>query len=446
MPPTTRHGRKAKDDTPEALLPGIPMDEKRLRVPKPPGLSRVSKPGVKKGKKKGQDQSLPHIALANDLLERGDELRLPEIPFQKFESPKVWGPRDVPITDPTKLPEGWSASETDLAEDDIDGQISRCHRRIEENIMPAIFEQRLEIYQKMKQKQTDMIKSEPKGLSWEVVQRLDCLEGVKKSFKELGGDNGNTPNLIAIMDAYRSGDLVWDDDLVTYWAHGKMVGGPKKMDMEEFYTLSRELGPNGVWVEGLDSFKPGHLYVFCTLPPFNPGWASHKIVISIRNPATSSTNTLAQTMHLPFLEDTGATTMTMYQSDRDALEGLSGLPLPFYGSTMMRTVNGSIPMDNLVVQVNIYANGHPMLPKWVNVRVGVSRVPPNTPPTAPRLSGVWIHHMLYCLSMPDNKLEMHVGNDLQEILGNVPLCDPAYAIPPPTSTLPPLPLAAPPHP
>ena len=53
-----------------------------------------------------------------------------------------------------------------------------------------------------------MINSEPSGLSWEVVQRLDCLKKVKMSFDELGNDNGNTPNVIAIMAAYRSGDLV----------------------------------------------------------------------------------------------------------------------------------------------------------------------------------------------------------------------------------------------
>ncbi|KAJ5502357.1 hypothetical protein N7463_005231 [Penicillium fimorum] len=69
----------------------------------------------------------------------------------------------------------------------------------------------------------DMINSEPEGLCWEVVQRLDCLKGVKKTFNELGRDNGNTANVIAIMDAYRSEDLVWDRDTVTYWAHGKMV-------------------------------------------------------------------------------------------------------------------------------------------------------------------------------------------------------------------------------
>lgn len=97
----------------------------------------------------------------------------------------------------------------------------------------------------------DMIKSEPDGLSWEVVQRLDSLKKIQASFDELGDDNGNTPNVAAIMAAYRSGDLVWDTNSVTYWANGKLMASAKKMDMDEFLAFSKEHGPHGVWVEGV---------------------------------------------------------------------------------------------------------------------------------------------------------------------------------------------------
>lgn len=48
--PTTRQKRKADDD---ALLPGIPMDEKRPKSSKGAASSsgRASKPAAKKGKK-----------------------------------------------------------------------------------------------------------------------------------------------------------------------------------------------------------------------------------------------------------------------------------------------------------------------------------------------------------------------------------------------------------
>ncbi|KAI2681057.1 hypothetical protein DTO027I6_7144 [Penicillium roqueforti] len=185
--PVTRQRRRSDKSV---LLPGIPMDEKRSRGSRASGssLSRVTKPSAKKGNKRVQDASLPHVALASDLLARGEGLRRPgtlSLHGQVFKPPKVWGHRDAPITDPSMLPKGWSSSETDLAEDDVDGQIERCYRRIDEGIMPDIFRDRLQMYQNIKLRQTDMISSEPRGLSWEVVQRLDCLKKVKTSFDEL---------------------------------------------------------------------------------------------------------------------------------------------------------------------------------------------------------------------------------------------------------------------
>ncbi|CAI7565981.1 unnamed protein product [Penicillium glandicola] len=429
--PTTRQKRKVD----EALLPGLPMDEKRVRSSK--ASSSTSKPAAKKGKK-NQDPSLPHVALANDLLKRGESLRVPEfpsLPTQTFEPPKEWGPRDEPITDPTKLPKGWNGSETDLADDDVDGQIQRCYRRIDEGIMPAIFEQRLEMYQDIKQRQIDMISSEPPGLSWEVVQRLDCLKRVKASFDELGNDSGNTPNVVAIMDAYRSGNLVWDKYTVTYWAHGKMVAGPKKMEVEEFLTLSSELGPHGIWVEGMDDYKPQPLYLFFALPPASLSYATHRFVVSLRNPRTWATNTWEHTIHLDVLEDTGAAAMKIFQADRNQLEAMSGASLPVTGTTPMSTAGGLIQVDNVVLQANIFHNSQPMLPKWIDIRACITRDPPGAPQTGDRLSGVWIHHVLYCLSMPDNTGRMEIGTDLPEILTSIPLCNPAFAIPPPVRVI-----------
>ncbi|KGO77031.1 hypothetical protein PITC_005560 [Penicillium italicum] len=431
--PTTRHKRKAD----EKLLPGLP-EEKRRRSSK--GInstaSQARKPAAKKGKKK-LDPSLPHVALANAIIERGEELRLSgtvSSSGQIFKPPKAWGHRDEPITDPTKLPEGWHANDTDVAEDDVDGQIVRCHRRIDENIMPAIFEHKLKMYQQIKQKQTDMINSEPSGLSWEVVQRLDILKKVKKSFDEVGQDNGNTSNVLAIMDAYRSGKLVWDETTVTYWVHGEMVAGPKKMVMEEFLALSQERGPHGVWVEGMDDYKPEPMYLFFYLRPQTPLHALHEIRISIRNPNTSRINTSRHTMALTVLEDTGSIAMKIFQSDRAYLEALSGAPLPVSASTSMSTAAGEVPVDNVTLQVNIFHNDQPMLPRWIDVRACINRDPPNTPPTGARLSGIWLHHMLHCLSIPDNSNFMYVGTNLSEIVASAPICNPAFAIPPPTSS------------
>lgn len=130
--PTTRQKRKPGD----VLLSGLP-EEKRPRSEKSADSTSSRKPAAKKGKKvlyphvpcimeitykwlleKNRDPNLPYVKLANDLLRRGDELLLsgPSATLgQITEPPRVWGPRDEPINDPTQLPKGWTASETDLA-------------------------------------------------------------------------------------------------------------------------------------------------------------------------------------------------------------------------------------------------------------------------------------------------------------------------------------------
>ncbi|KAF9241034.1 hypothetical protein CBS147339_4315 [Penicillium roqueforti] len=203
------------------------------------------------------------------------------------------------------------------------------------------------------------------------------------------------------MAAYRSGHLVWDKEKVTYWAHGKMVGGPKKMEMEEFYALSRQLGPAGIWVEGMDDYKPEPMYLFFYMPPLQRGYAMHEFIVSIRNPNTWQKNTWQHTVHLNVIEDTGAIAMKIHQSDRLYIERLSGAGLPVTGTTRMGTAAGEVPVDNVVLQVNIFHNDQPLLPRWTDIRACISRGPRNAS-TGLRLSGLWLHHMLYCLSVPNN--------------------------------------------
>ncbi|CAG8022263.1 unnamed protein product [Penicillium nalgiovense] len=262
--------------------------------------------------------------------------------------------------------------------------LSITHRGIDskcpdEGIIPTIWEAKLVTYKKMKQRRIDMINSEPPGISWEVVQLLDSLQMTKKSFGETGDDNGNTPNVIAIMAAYRSGDLVWNDDpgSVTYWAQGKMIAGPKKMVMDEFLAISREYGYRGVWVEVVDDYKPEPMYLFMCLPPWGSQYSMHMITMSMRNPSTWATNTWEHTMLLTVLEDTGAAAMKIYPSDQQFLEHLSGCPLPLTSTTNMATAAGLAPVRNVIVQVNIFHNDQPMLPRWINFRACVgNELPP----------------------------------------------------------------------
>lgn len=157
-----------------------------------------------------------------------------------------------------------------------------------------------------------------------------------------------------------------------------------------------------------------------------------QFVISIRNPTTWRTNTWANTIHIPVLEDSGASQMKIFQSDRLTLEGMSGAPLPFTGTATFNTAAGDIESDSVVLHVNLVHNGQPMLPHWITVRSSVGREVGHgtTPPMGFRLSGIWVHHMLYCLSAPDNTGNMYVGTDLNEIISTLPPCDLDLANPP----------------
>lgn len=157
-----------------------------------------------------------------------------------------------------------------------------------------------------------------------------------------------------------------------------------------------------------------------------------QFTVAIRNPTTWNINTREHAMFLTVMEDSGASAMKIFQEDRLSLERMSGAPLPISGMMNMSTAGGLMEADTVVLQVNMFHNGQVMLPRWINLRACIARQRPNTPPTGVRLSGIWLHHMLYCLSAPDNTGDMYVGTDLSEILTQLPPCIPAFANPPPT--------------
>ncbi|KAJ5979622.1 hypothetical protein N7481_006920 [Penicillium waksmanii] len=242
-----------------------------------------------------------------------------------------------------------------------------------------------------------MIKSEPHGLTWEVVQRL-----------------------------------------ITYWAYGQLTAGPKKLDMPELYALSAKYGPKGFWVEGvsfslnqvtdkhpcstdlkikIDCFSPGPLYVFLTLGSRHDRFALHM-----------ATSTMATTLTLDFLEDSGSSTMRIFSDDKNQLEILSGGPLPIPGQEIEQTAMDQIQVQNVMLQVSIFHDGRHLLPFWVNF---VASITPRNHASDDRLSNSWIQHLLFVLSMPDNTRRKHIGTDVGEILTSMPIPDYKNAAPPP---------------
>ncbi|CAG8927997.1 unnamed protein product [Penicillium salamii] len=273
-----------------------------------------------------------------------------------------------------------------------------------------------------------MIKSEPRGLSWAVVQRLDCLKKLESGLEVDQDEDENLPNVKAIMEAYRSGKLNWDGTSVTYWSNGELITGPQKLEMKDLYALSAKYGPKGFWVEGIDDCSPDHLYVFFSMEPYMEGLAIHKIMISIRNPTTQSTNTMATSITFDFLEDTGSSSMRIFSEDKENIERLSGASLPVIGHALKQTAAGQVQVQNVVLQAMIIQNQQNLLPYWVDIKAAVT--PGAQGLSGDRLTGVWIHHLLFVLSMPDNTQRKHIGTDLNEMMLNLPLPDHKNAVPP----------------
>ncbi|KAJ5779239.1 hypothetical protein N7457_006959 [Penicillium paradoxum] len=450
--PTTR--QKAAD-TGSEVLHGL-VEEKRVRKPRSAGSSSAPKTRLKKGAKKGKgrlDPNLPHIAVANLLYERGNNTQFPEKSPQlnpNQQKPRTWSTDKAPITDPSQLPEGWSVNELDLDPSDTDAQIARCQKRIAEGIMPQIFEDRLKKFSKIKEEKMAMVKSEPDGLSWEVVQRLDCLKKIQDSLEQEDPGN-NLPNVRGIIAAYRTQQLTWNENFVTYWSNGNLLAGPRQLDMKELYGLSAKHGPKGFWVEGvsstshgsdihaeilqIDGYKPAPMNAFFPAAISHRALAIHstkadvdQIRIAIRNPATAHSNTMAMTVEHDFLLDTGSSSMRLFPQDIAEIETLSGAVVPGIGNSMNQTAAGLMNVQNVVLQAMIYVQGEALLPGWVNIKACVSS---SGGAGAERLSGVWLFNLLFILSMPDNQRGLFIGTDVGEMLATLPIPDYRNAIPAP---------------
>jgi len=138
---------------------------------------------------------------------------------------------------------------------------------------------------------------------------------------------------------------------------------------------------------------------------------------------------MATTITFDFLEDTGSSSMRIFSDDRRNIELLSGAPLPILGQAIKQTAGGQMKVEDVILQANIIHNGQPLVPYWVDIKAAVT--PGSKGPSGDRLSGVWIHHLLFVLSMPDNTKRKHIGTDIGEMLLNLPIPDYGNAVPPP---------------
>ncbi|KAJ5589088.1 hypothetical protein N7537_011766 [Penicillium hordei] len=359
----------------------------------------------------------PRIAL------KVEELDLEKSYVGTFVSPKRQRPKKSrpwakqtgtdPITDPAKLPRGWHMKEDDLEHNDIDGQIERCHERIAENIMPHVFQQRLQDYTAAKVKEDDMRFPGSEELSWETVQRVHELETMKTDLASTTDDYEQLPNIGALLEAYTSGELHWNTGLVTYWWKGAQVSQPRPFDWDEFEAInSHHQGYKGFWVEGICGLENESSYAAMTLFPHSRYQKLIGLTLAIRLPG------IAWFAELEFIHDTGCSRMTMFQADLSVLlgpfGGAVGPRVPVICMSTSNTGNGLVTREVIEVEVTILDGNRQRMIAWT--RTFCNLVPGGWSPNgAPRLDGPIVSDLLYVASVPNGIHQLYVSTTRFEL-------------------------------
>jgi hypothetical protein len=108
--------------------------------------------------------------------------------------------------------------------------------------------------------------AEPGISDWNVVQRLSALRVCYETLKKGPDGFGLKKTAKAVMEAYRSGRLTWNEGLVTYFSKGKQISQPRRFIYEEFVEISdAHDGSTGFWVEGVSLLNSPQINTAATL-------------------------------------------------------------------------------------------------------------------------------------------------------------------------------------
>lgn len=131
-----------------------------------------------------------------------------------------------------------------------------------------------------------------------------------------------------------------------------------------------------------------------------------------------------------FLEDTGASSMSLYQADVDELHWTSpGWRAPGLGFFTALTANGPRVDPAVLLEAAVISSDGKVLINWTPTTVLV--FPGYCPPGDPhgRLSGRWFRQMIATVQIPDNSGRLYLGTE-REDLDEVPGFDQRAARPP----------------
>ncbi|KAJ5728645.1 uncharacterized protein N7483_003153 [Penicillium malachiteum] len=344
-----------------------------------------------------------------------------------------WVNKGEIINNAHDVPRGWSSVEADLEPEDYDAQIARCKERIEDRIMPTIFEDRLKEFEKLKITREEKMK-QYSGLEWPVVRRLENLLSLQEWYEDtMEGETEEDKhdkfdqlvNVKALITAYKSKALEVTPDLVTYWWQGVQRSQPRPMIWEEYFALWRESGSgNSFWVEGL-------------LEDVGMHYIQNYVTVGINDPLNNMQSKVNLSLSLPdsdqyydfeFLHDTGSRIMVAFEADYANLQLLEGIvtgaapPRVCHGALMMYTMNGRSWVHVYTIYVNVRdPHGQLMMSEWHPIQIAL--VPgsrENNQWGHPRIDGPWVHYNFFTGTSPDNTDRIFFTNTKGELMRILP--------------------------
>ncbi|KAF3030996.1 hypothetical protein E8E15_011499 [Penicillium rubens] len=384
----------------EVDLPIRPKDKRAA----PDDSQAESSPKKKQKKEATKPKPLDVKAFMDDLKTDYSKRRLKPMPPRPPK--QKWRPVKTAITDRAKAPKGWNPREPDLINDDLQSQITRCRERIKENIMPHVYEHKLE--ELLVGQERDKKMAAEKGLSWPVVRRLEDLQSIlewtqSNAIKDKYKIANNVQNVIL---AYRSGGLDWCHGFVTYWHNGAQLCAPRPFKWDEFQYLYDEYKGNetGFWVEGIDGPGPSSQQAVIECGTGSRKWAA-EMSISLRIPTTGGKPS-PRSFEFSFKDDTGADYMVLYENDVNRLrinlqaQGLM-YPIPRLLGVLVVTLGDGSKKAMLVreLEVNMWDEHEKqyMADSWDSIPVVV--LPGRG---TKRLNGPWMRWKFYTATAPDN--------------------------------------------
>ncbi|KAJ5087444.1 hypothetical protein N7456_011060 [Penicillium angulare] len=328
---------------------------------------------------------------------------------------------EEPLTDITKLIEmGWDTREPDLDPTDVKGQIQRCKERIEENIMPSFFEERLKRLEAEEYALIESQRSERPDLSKYAVARIASLRETESGLRGKREFRSQLVNVQAILAAYRSKTLDWTPGLVTYWSEGQQLSQPRPFSWDEFEAINDACNRSeSFWLEGSFGLKNGLARPSLTMPGLPIVDSAIYYNIALRIPGQR------WWIELEFMYDTGSADMHIFKADIDLIAGPDRNPVRIIRTERVHGI--AAHLDTPIIQLEgtiLDANGRRMCP-WIRIPAGVNTTDFQQNPPAhgvpgarehPRLDGGIFRRFFYYMTSPDGENTLKIADTRMSLI------------------------------